>query len=179
MRSGSTGQHLLGGLDSGDLDLALGPALAGLPGRYAIKQLFSEELVIITSPGHRLGHQAALPLDELRHEPFVCFPPGSGLRKILNDTAASAGFTPAVPFETTSVSRIRELVSVGLGVALLARSVATASGRPVTVHSIRPRPLYRAIGLIHHRNHHQTPAALACQKLLSSWRTYAGDTQQT
>ncbi len=177
LRSGSIGQHLLGSLDADDLDLALGPTPAGLPDRYAIEQLFSEELVIITSCGHRLAREAALSLGALRQEPFVCFPFDSGLRKILNDTDAPAGFIPAVPFETTSVSRIRELVSVGLGVALLARSVATAPGRPVTVHSIHPKPLHRVIGLIHHRDRPLPPAALACHDLLASWRTYVGDAQ--
>ncbi|MGI8622922.1 MAG: LysR family transcriptional regulator [Solirubrobacteraceae bacterium] len=173
----STGrlEELLAGLDAGELDLAFGPLPDGLPERFARRHLFSEELVIVTAPGHRTARRGALDLAQLRDEPFVCLPPDTGLRAILDDAAAHAGFAPRVPFEATTLRRIRELAAHGLGVALLARSVAAEPGPPVAVHPVDP-PVHRAIGLIHHTGRRLTPAANACHELLAGW-TASGDAQ--
>jgi DNA-binding transcriptional LysR family regulator len=113
-------------------------------------------------------------LADLRDEPFVCLAPGSGLRAILHTAAASAGFEPRVPFETSSPSSIRDFVSAGLGVALLARSAAEAPGAPVTIHSVNPQPPHPPIGLIHHRHRRLTPAARACRRHLGHPTTSEG-----
>ncbi len=172
------GEHLLAGLDADNLDFALGPTPTGLPARFSAQPLFIEELVIITAPAHHLARRPTLSLADLSGEAFICLPPDGGLRTILNEAAASAGFIPRVPFESNSGSRIRDLVSHGLGVALLARSATAAPGRPVIVHSVHPDRIHRAIGLIYHRGHDLSPAAQACRQLLVRWHTPAGDTQQ-
>ena len=74
---------------------------------------------------------------------------GTGLRAVLDRHAAAAGFTPHVPFETTSLPRLRDLVAHGLGVALVARSVAEAPGPPVVVHAVAPEPIQRPVALMH------------------------------
>jgi len=169
LKSASVGRELLEALDTGDLDLALGPTPDDLPDRYASREVFSEELVIITGPAHRLARRAALNMGELSGDPFVSFPPASGLRRILDDLAAGAGFTAHVPFETTSLSRIRGLVSHGLGTSVVARSVAEGGGPPVTIHALEPDPVYRAIGLIHPAGSALSPAAAVCRDLLIDW----------
>lgn len=168
LRSGPL-RYLLDGLDRDELDLALGPMPAELPERFAAQQLFTEELVIVTAAGHPLAGRPDLALRALRDEPFVCLPPDSGLRRILDRTAAAEGFTPRVPFEHTNLQRIRELVSHGLGVALLARSVAEAPGRPVAIHSVHPIPVHRAVGLLHRRDRRPAAAADACRRFLVHW----------
>jgi len=167
LRSGRL-QQLLDGLDADDLDLAFGPVPPQLPDRFSTQRLFSEELVIVTAPDHPTRRQRTISLKTLRDEPFICLPPDTGLRRILDQAAAPAGFTPRVPFEATTLSRIRELASHGLGVALLARSIATAPGAPVATHSVDP-PIHRAIGLIHHAERELSPAAQACRALLTEW----------
>jgi LysR family transcriptional regulator, transcription activator of glutamate synthase operon len=178
LRSMSMGQQLLTALDADDLDLALGPTPADMPTHFCTQRLFSEELVIITALGHPLALHHSVALAQLRDEPFVCFPPHSGLRKILQDATAPAGFTAHVPFESTSLSGIRDLVSHGLGIALLPRSVAQSPGPAVTTHPIHPTAMHRAIGLIHHRDRQLPPAAHACRNLLAHWPTHS-DTPQT
>jgi LysR family transcriptional regulator, transcription activator of glutamate synthase operon len=71
-----------------------------------------------------------------------------------------------VPFESTNLGRLRDLVARGLGVALLARSVAETPGPPVTVHSVRPEPVWRPVGLLHHRERPLGAAARACRAVL-------------
>ncbi len=168
LRSGRL-QRLLAGLDAEDLDLALGPIPAELPDRFSAQRLFSEELVIVTAPGHPAARRRTVSLAALRDEPFICLPADSGLRRLLDEAAARAGFTPRVPFEATTLSRIRALAGHGLGVALLARSVATAPGPPVAVHSVHPHPVHRAVGLIRRRDRALAPAAGACRELLAEW----------
>jgi LysR family transcriptional activator of glutamate synthase operon len=173
LRSGRLRQ-LLDGLDADELDLALGPLPAEVPARFATHRLFSEELVVLTAPGHPLARRRTLTLGLLRDEPFVCLPANSGLRRILDDAAGTEGFAPRVPFEATSVDRIRDLVSHGLGVALLARSVAEGPGRPVAIHPVAPNPVQRPVGLIHHSGRRLTPAADACRELLATWPARVG-----
>jgi DNA-binding transcriptional LysR family regulator len=160
---------LLDGLDHGELDLAIGPIPPGLPARYARTPLFTDELVLVTAPDHPLAGTDPLPLAALRDEPFVCMPADSGLRAILDRLAAEAGFTPHVPFETTHLPRLRDLAAHGLGIALLARSVAEAPGPPRAVHGIDPGPQLRPVGLLHREDTSLGAAAQACQAFLAAW----------
>lgn len=68
-------------------------------------------------------------------------------------------------------AQIRDLVSHGLGIALVPASVATAPGRPVTIHSVQPDPIQRAINLTHRKDPPLPAAAQACQDLLQRWPT--------
>ena len=170
LRPSPIGRQLLDDLDSYEIDLALGHTPADLPDRFATTPLFSEELVIITGPGHPLEpRRGGVTFAELRDKRFVSFPPGSGLRRILDTAATPANFVPQVPYESTSLTQIRDLVSHGLGVALVPNSVATAPGGPVTTHSVRPDPIQRAIALTHRQDPPLSAAAQACRALLQRW----------
>ena len=171
LRPSPVGQQLLDDLDAYQIDLALVPTPTGLPGRFATLPLFSEELVVITGADHHLHQQKAVSFAALRDERFVSFPPGTGLRRILDTAATPADFVPRVPYESTSLTQIRDLVSHGLGIALVPASVATAPGRPVTIHSLQPDPIQRAINLTHRREPPLPAAAQACQDLLQRWPT--------
>jgi DNA-binding transcriptional LysR family regulator len=105
----------------------------------------------------------------VRDEPFACLPADSGLRRFLDRACAAAGFQPTVRYETTSVSQLRDLVSHGLGVALLARSTAEAPGRPVSVHPVLPAPIERPVGLLRLRDRSLGPAAQRCHDFLAGW----------
>lgn len=159
---------LLAALDAGEVDLVLGPIHADLPSQYDARMLVEEQLVIITPPGHRLTRESRLGLADLRDEPFVCLPAGSGLRAILAAAADAEDFVPRVQFETASPTSIRELVSTGLGVALLARSAALAPGPPVTIHTLNPAPAHPPVGVIHHRDRRLTPAAQTFRRHLTA-----------
>jgi DNA-binding transcriptional LysR family regulator len=162
LRSGLIAE-LLDRLDSGDVDLLLGPIHDDLPSRYSAQPMFLEQVLLVTPPGHRLRHRPEVTLAEVRDEPFVCLRPGSGLRAILTAAATAAGFQPHVPFETDSPRGVRELVSAELGVAVLARSAVDAPGPPVHSHHLQPSPPHPPFGLVHHRDHRLTPTAQTCR----------------
>ena len=155
---------LLAALDSDEIDLVLGPIHADLPAKYVARELVEEQLVVIsaTSAGNRFNRAARLTMSDLHDERFVCLPAGSGyLHAILMAAAQAEGFEPHVQFETASPASIRELVSAGLGVALLARSAATTAGPPVNVHILDPAPTHPPIGVIHRRDRSPSSAARA------------------
>lgn len=170
------GHRLRDALHDDDIDLAIGPTPDGVAERFGVHNLFSEELVLVTAPGHRLAREPAVALSALADEPFICLPPDSGLRRILDDAAAAAGCAVRVPFESTNLGRIRDLAGHGLGVALLARSVAQGPGPPVAIHSLAPTPLHRSVGLLQHGKRPLSPAAEACRDSLLQWAHRLGPT---
>lgn len=166
LRSGLVAS-LLAKLDAGEADLVLGPVHDDLPARFAARHLATEAVVLALPPGARPVDT----LDGVREEAFVCLAAGSGLRAILDAAAAAAGFPARVQFETSSPAGIRELVSAGLGVALMAESAARREGPPIQVCRLDPAPAHPPIGLIQHRRHRLTAAARACRAhLLESAR---------
>jgi DNA-binding transcriptional LysR family regulator len=159
---------LVAALDAGEIDLAIGPLPATLPARVAGRRLFTDELVLITAADHPLAGEAELPLSAVRDEPFACLPADSGLRDILDRACASAGFAARVRYESTGVHQLRELVGHGLGVALLARSIAESPGPPVRAHSIMPVPIQRPVGLLRLRDRPLGAAAQRCHAFLAT-----------
>jgi DNA-binding transcriptional LysR family regulator len=168
LRSGRL-RELVEALDDESVDLAIGPLPADPPERLATHPLFTDELVLILPPEHPLASAESLPLSALREETFACLPAASGLRRLLDAACAAAGFTPRVRYETNIVPQVRELVSHGLGVALLARSVAESPGRPVSVHPVRPAPIDRPVGLLHRADRPLGEAAGRCRSFLIAW----------
>jgi LysR family transcriptional regulator, transcription activator of glutamate synthase operon len=153
---------LLAKLDTGEVDLVLGPVHDDLPARFATRHLATESVVLALPPGAR-----PIPtLSDVRDEAFVCLGADSGLRAILEAAASAAGFTPRVQFETSSPASIRELVSAGLGVALIARSAAEREGPSIQIVRLDPAPGHPPIGLIHRRGQRLTAAARECRRHL-------------
>ena len=152
---------LLGMLDAGVVDLILGPVHDDLPAAYRARPLVPEGLVLATPPGHPLAAGRDVPLAAAGDEPFVCLPADSRLRAILTGAAEAEGFVPRIEFETYGPASIRDLVSAGLGVALLARSAAEAPGPAIGVCELARPPEHPSIGLIRARGRPLTPAARA------------------
>lgn len=169
LRTAATGSELIRALDDDELDIALAPAPSEVTDRYSVRTLFSERLLLVTAVGEAVPAAGQVELASCAERPFVSFPVGTGLRRILDEAGAAAGFTPKVPFETTSLTRMRGLVSHGLGVALLAESVAGGNGPAVQAHELT-EPIDRAIAVIHRRDRPLDPAARACLQHLLQWR---------
>lgn len=148
-------------LDADELDLVLGPVDSGLEG-YVIRTLAEERLVLITAPVPE-GRTAPsiTTLVEVSEEPFVCLPRGSGLHGMLRAAASDEGFAPRIAFEASNPASVRELVSAGLGVALLAESSARAPGPPVDVHRLERAPRHPPICALRPADRPPTPVLRA------------------
>src|SRR5918997_247451 len=89
--------------------------------------------------------------------------------KLVQRTTRRVAMTEAgellVALESNESRRIISLVSRGLGVALLPRSDAEASGAAVAVAALDGPPLRRDVLLASRAQRHLSPAALAFRKL--------------
>lgn len=103
----------------GEINIAiLGPLPAG---EEKIKSsiLFTEDIVALIPSTHHLAKRSAINLTELRDDPFILFPEGFILRKLIMEDCLQRGFRPQVAFEGKDLDAIKGLVSAGLGVTLL------------------------------------------------------------
>jgi DNA-binding transcriptional LysR family regulator len=164
-------------LRSGELDLCLVSPLPDAPDLVA-RPLDVQRLHLAVPAEHPLAGRRRIRLAEVADEPFVVLERGYGLRGIMDDFCAEAGFTPRVAFEGEEAETLRGLVAAGLGVALLPPSLvprpgvaelevtaprtsraiglAWLAGRPVTppVAAFRDFVLSRRGRLLDHHDHH-------------------------
>ncbi|NIH82421.1 LysR family transcriptional regulator [Amycolatopsis viridis] len=151
-------QHVLDRLAGGELDLAL---VAPLPDDPALDSLaLSEQELLLSVPeAHPLARRRRIRVAELADEPFVTLEHGYGLRQIVDDLCAAAGFEPKIAFESQESDTARGLVAAGLGVALLPHFAGAAPAGVVEV-PLSPR-VSRTIGAAWRAGEHLTPAVRA------------------
>ncbi|MGW6426396.1 LysR family transcriptional regulator [Nocardia sp. NPDC055053] len=110
------GEALAEQVRDGRLDLAVMiPPPADLP----TVPLGRQRIDLHVARTHPLACRAHVGLAELADTAFIANPPSYQLRSLLDTWCAAAGFTPRVLFEITEFETLRELVALGLGVALL------------------------------------------------------------
>jgi LysR family transcriptional activator of glutamate synthase operon len=125
-----------------------------------LRQLVSEELVLVLPRQHRLGGRRRVRMAELSEDEFVSYREGARLRELLVSAAGHAGFTPRVKLESNESQRIRRLVAQGLGVAILPRSDAESPGADVAVATLVEPALSRDITLAWRAERRHAPAAV-------------------
>lgn len=119
------GAELAADLLAGTLDLALTiPA----PARLQHTVVGTQQIYVLLPHDHRLAERSRLRLEDLRDETFVANPASYNLRQLTESWCRRAGFTPDVAIEVTEFATIRELISRGLGIALLPHAERTPPG---------------------------------------------------
>ncbi len=128
----------------GELDAAVvGLGAQELPHAVRAREVATEPLVLCVPPGHELSARETVTLAELRDEPLLMLPRGSGLRTVVFNACREHGFVPRVAGETAELRALVELAGVGLGVAIVPRSVAEGA---TTLRLTRPE-LWRRTAL--------------------------------
>ena len=116
--------RLLELLRDGTLDLALigaaGPATEGVQTAVVV----DDGLVAAVSPEDPLAVQRSVTVADLRDQPLVSLPRGTGVRTALDAACADAGFTPRIVLEASALPMVAQLAERGLGVAILPASAA-------------------------------------------------------
>ena len=124
VRTGGSDEFLrriaAGELDVGFLGLAEGVTPRGVQ----MRELSRERLVAVLSERHRLAGRHRLRLEDLADEPFVDFPEGSSGREQSDLAFDRARLRREVSLEVNTADLLTGLVRQGLGVALVAPSVA-------------------------------------------------------
>jgi DNA-binding transcriptional LysR family regulator len=156
---------------AGEVDLALTHAYepgetSSLPATLGAEPLLTEELVLVTAPGHVLSDSSTrLPLAELAGEPLISMAPEHPARREVEALLARVGATPSVLVATPGYALVCALASAGLGVGVVPEMVARTAATPVGTRLLEGGALRRTISVVH-RAGETAPAADAFRALL-------------
>ncbi len=81
--------------------------------------LTRQRLALAVPAEHPLADRATVHLADAADADFITMHPEYGMRRILEERCAAAGFHPRITFETSELFTIAGLVGAGLGVALM------------------------------------------------------------
>jgi DNA-binding transcriptional LysR family regulator len=111
--------NLVEDLRTGRLDMAI-IGVAEDPPDLELHTLSDEPLVAAVSDKRA---QKRIDIRDLKDQPLICLPRGTGIRAILESACATAGFQPHVALEAGTPQVLAELAERGLGMAILPESV--------------------------------------------------------
>ncbi|ORB60803.1 LysR family transcriptional regulator [Mycobacteroides saopaulense] len=116
---------------TGHLDLAV---VIPPPERLPHCMIGTQNIRVAVPAEHRFADAAELRLDELAGETFIANPPSYNLRQLTETWCRDAGYIPDIAIEVTEFGTIRELISRGLGIALLPHDDRAVPGiREITI----------------------------------------------
>jgi len=168
--------------DSGEIidAVAEGNLEIGFVGRkpkgrtLAARALVSDSLLVALPPDHKWANRDAVPVEELKAEPFLLREPGSGTRSALEDALAKHKVSLEKEFnivaELGSTEAIKQGIRGGLGVSVIS-DIAVAADCPgcrLKTLRIEGLAIERRCYCIHLRHHELTPAGKAFLTHLSS-----------
>ncbi len=164
LRSGGS-DRMVEEVASANLDIAiLGLPPGDLSDRLEARSLLVEDLVGLVQADHRLS--GSVDARELTDESFVDFPPGYGLREQVDHCFAGCDIVRQVVFEVVRVEEMIRFATLGLGIAVLPRSIVESvagtrrSQRPRVVE-ITGADLRRTVALVHRQGGPESAAARA------------------
>lgn len=125
---------------SGQYDLGVNQALDPVP-RMKRALIHKDELVLAVPEHHPLAAKSEVKLIEAAHETFVVTKKDTEFRFLVEDLCRRAGFSMRAAFEADHFDSIQAYCAVGMGVALIPRSVIlkTLSPAPKYLRITQPR----------------------------------------
>ncbi|MFD8385307.1 LysR family transcriptional regulator [Streptomyces sp. NPDC059679] len=114
---------LVDALRGGRLDAAIIAYGTTPPPGLALHVVTQDTIVAAVSRDHELAKRSTIPLDALRDRVLIALPRGAGIRSLLDEACAAAGFTPHIAFEAGTPAVLAELAARGLGIAIVPSGV--------------------------------------------------------
>jgi DNA-binding transcriptional LysR family regulator len=121
----------------GGMDIAF-IALVDPPSGVTAVPLGSEDLVVVAAPDQARPGRRPVTLDALVDASFVDFPPGWGIRTIVDRAFAEAGLERHVTIEVADVATCLQLLRAGLGIAVLPPSLLPPSDPLLRKRAVSP-----------------------------------------
>lgn len=108
-------------MSADDFDLCITTDDMG-PVPHSARRLYDEEIMLAVPADHpRFSLQSTVELADIADENFIMTRSGSALRILANRLFRQAGMEPRIIFEGDNPSIVRDLITMGLGVALFPR----------------------------------------------------------
>lgn len=167
-------------LETGDVDFSISSPPLSSP-NVEHRNLMTEEIDLIVPHEHRLAHRSAVDLRELWSENFIMFKKDFGIRDLTVSLCRQAGFEPRISFEGDITSSLKNLVNIGLGVALVPapHPWMTPDPNPPVYVKIANPICRRSIGISSLKGHSLTPPARKFkQYVVERFAVYASSTLQ-
>jgi DNA-binding transcriptional LysR family regulator len=145
-----TSETLISQLRNNVLDLGILTLPVDSPD-LEVSPVAEEELVLVTSPKHRvLANRRVVVAEALNHYPMILFNHSTSTRGLIDDYFQRLGLKPQVIMESESVATIKPLVRINLGISLLPFPAVAAEVKRGELHYLRIRDatLTRNIGLV-------------------------------
>lgn len=135
-------------LRGGELDLAFVGTTEAHPQGIDSLVIVNDRLIAAVPPDHALARRKAIETCDLAEYPIVCMPEGTGLRAAFDQACASRGVRPYVAMQATAPGTIADLAARGLGVAILANSMAGAFADRLTALAIEDAEVPALLALV-------------------------------
>jgi DNA-binding transcriptional LysR family regulator len=110
----------------GDADMALVGTAGAPPPDLEGLTIVSEGLVAAVPPDHPLAGRRRVSLADLGAYDVICMPKGTGIRAVFDQACSARGVEPNVALQASVPDAIADLAVRGLGVGILAESMAAA-----------------------------------------------------
>ena len=110
---------------AGAIDLALVGTAGTPPADLDALTIVSEGLVAAVAIGHPLARRRRVTLADIGAYPIVCLPEGTGIRTVFDRACAAQGVQADISLQASAPDAVADLATRGLGVAILAESMAT------------------------------------------------------
>ncbi len=129
--------ELLESLRARRIDLAVGVAPEPMRGLEQ-RPLFDDEMLLVFGASHPWSAGQPLTREDLRSQPIILYQRNSLTGGVVDDYFAQLGVSPSAVMEIGSITAIKEMVKLGLGVSVLAPWVAE---RELARGLLKMRPL--------------------------------------
>lgn len=132
----------------GDLDVGIVSPKPRVEEGLQWRSLIQQPIALAVPEDHPLASRGEVTLRDAAEETFVTMPAHYGMRRVLDEACAEAGFRPRLGTECQELGTVRGLVEAGLGVALLPREQRRSGADGVRLVTLCDPALTREIGIV-------------------------------
>lgn len=149
-------REMIAGLKSDQYDVIFGSFVEDEPNIQFIP-ILSQEMIVITPPGHPLSRKSMPVLKDLENYPIMGYDRTSGLGRFTNRTYMSYSVSPNIIYESPDENAIASLVAADFGIALIADVDILDHFSLEKVH-LTDVNLHHTIYMAYMKDHYQIPA---------------------
>ncbi len=126
-------------LERRELDAGIWRMATALPERFSAQRLYEASFLVAMPEDHLLAACDCVPLDALRNEYFVTLPSVHSDWAFLQIVCQKAGFTPMIVREVVEPQTVLAMISMGMGITLMADSYAQMNWPGVVFRPLEER----------------------------------------